>query len=283
MEKWFIDISKKYKIKNFVFSGGVAQNIKATKKISESNRISKLFVPPGPGDESLIIGSVYCLLEKLGFKKNQIQNMENPYIGPDYKDYNFKKIKKDKDLIFKKTSIDNIAQLLKEGKVVAKFSLNNSEFGPRALGNRSILASPFSTDAVHHINQKIKVRDFWMPFAPSIIDEDFKKLLKSNNKNSFSFMTSSLNSTEKGKKNIPAALHPFDKTARPQLITKKLNKEYFDLIKKFKKKTGVGALLNTSFNLHGEPIVFSPEDAIKTFKKSGLEYLYIGKYLITKR
>ncbi len=283
LEKWFIDISKKYKIKNFVFSGGVAQNIKATKKISESNRISKLFVPPGPGDESLIIGSVYCLLEKLGFKKNQIQNMENPYIGPDYKDYNFKKIKKDKDLIFKKTSIDNIAQLLKEGKVVAKFSLNNSEFGPRALGNRSILASPFSTDAVHHINQKIKVRDFWMPFAPSIIDEDFKKLLKSNNKNSFSFMTSSLNSTEKGKKNIPAALHPFDKTARPQLITKKLNKEYFDLIKKFKKKTGVGALLNTSFNLHGEPIVFSPEDAIKTFKKSGLEYLYIGKYLITKR
>ena len=111
-----------------------------------------------------------------------------------------------------------------------------------------------------------------MPFAPSIIDEDFKKLLKSNNKNSFSFMTSSLNSTEKGKKNIPAALHPFDKTARPQLITKKLNKEYFDLIKKFKKKTGVGALLNTSFNLHGEPIVFSPEDAINTFKKRGVDY-----------
>ncbi len=283
LEKWFVDISKKYKVKNFVFSGGVAQNIKATKKISESKRIAKLFVPPGPGDESLIIGSVYCLLEKLGFKKAHIQSMSNPYVGPDFKDYSFKKIKSDKDLIFKNTSLNKISQLLKDGKVVAKFSLNNSEFGPRALGNRSILASPFSTDAVHHINKKIKVRDFWMPFAPSIIDEDFKKLLKNNNKNSFSYMTSSLNSTENGKKCIPAALHPFDKTARPQLITKKLNKEYFELIKSFKKKTGVGALLNTSFNLHGEPIVFSPEDAIKTFKKSGLEYLFIGKYLVTKK
>ena len=122
-----------------------------------------------------------------------------------------------------------------------------------------------------------------MPFAPSIIDEDFKKLLKSNNKCRFSYMTTSLDSTKFGKKYIPAALHPFDKTARPQLITKKLNSEYYDLIKKFKNKTGIGALLNTSFNLHGEPIVFSPEDAIRTFKKSGLEYLYLGQYLITKR
>lgn len=283
LEKWFFDISKKYKVNNFVFSGGVAQNIKATKKISENKYVKNFFVPPGPGDESLVIGSVYCLLKKFGFNKKEIQNLKNPYVGPNYLNYDFKKIQKDKNIIFKKTSVDHVAELLKKGKVVARFSLNNSEFGPRALGNRSILASPFSADAVHHINQKIKVRDFWMPFAPSIIDEDFKKLLKSNNKCTFSYMTTSLDSTKLGKKYIPAALHPFDKTARPQLITKKLNSEYYDLIKKFKKKTGIGALLNTSFNLHGEPIVFSPEDAVRTFKKSGLEYLYLGQYLITKK
>ena len=283
LNKWFLDISKKYKVSNFVFSGGVAQNIKATKIISENNKIKKLFVPPGPGDESLIIGAAYCLLENLGFKKNEIQNMENPYVGPDYLNFDIKDLKKDPNINIKKTTIISIAKLLKSGKVLARFSFNKAEFGPRALGNRSIIASPFSSDAIHHINQKIKVRDFWMPFAPSIIDEDFKKLLKTNSKNSFSYMTTSLDSTNYGKEKIPAALHPFDKTARPQLITKKLNLDYYNLIKEFKKLSGVGALLNTSFNVHGEPIVHSPYDAIKTFKKSGLEYLYLGNYLVTKK
>jgi len=283
LEKWFLEISKKFKVSNFIFSGGVAQNIKATKIISENKEIKKLFVPPGPGDESLIIGAVYCMLDKLGFKKNKIQNMEDPYIGADYLNFDINKLKKDKNIKIKRTSVSDVAKILNSGKVIARFSFNRAEFGPRALGNRSIIASPFSTDAVHHINKKIKVRDFWMPFAPSIIDEDFNKLLKTNNKNSFSYMTTSLDSTKLGKNKIAAALHPFDKTARPQLITKKLNTDYYNLIKQFKKLSGVGALLNTSFNVHGEPIVHSPYDAIKTFKKSGLEYLYLGNYLISKK
>ena len=122
-----------------------------------------------------------------------------------------------------------------------------------------------------------------MPFAPSVIDKDLNKyfIIKKNHKPYF--MTIACETTNLGKKMIPAAIHPFDKTARPQLVLKKSNGSYYDLISEFKKISGVGILLNTSFNLHGEPIVFTPKDAIKTLKNSGLKYLYIGKYLVEKK
>ena len=112
--------------------------------------------------------------------------------------------------------------------------------------------------------------------------EDFEKYFISNKKNNFNFMTGSLDTTNFGKKLLGGGIHPFDKTARPQKVKKKINKEYYELIKEFKKISGVGALLNTSFNIHGEPIVFSPKDAFKSFMSSGLKYLYIGDYLIKK-
>ena len=96
-------------------------------------------------------------------------------------------------------------------------------------------------------------------------------------------MTTACNTTAIGRRKIPAAIHPFDKTARPQLVLKRYNHSYYDLINEFKKISGVGVILNTSFNLHGEPIVFTPKDAIKTLKKSGLKYLYIGNYLVEKK
>ena len=121
-----------------------------------------------------------------------------------------------------------------------------------------------------------------MPFAPSILSEDANKFLHIIKKHKSTYMTISFDTKNYGQINIPAAVHPFDKTARPQIVYKNINKEYYLLIKEFKKISKVGALLNTSFNLHGEPIVESPQDALRTFKKSGLKYLYLGNYLIKK-
>ena len=121
-----------------------------------------------------------------------------------------------------------------------------------------------------------------MPFAPCVLKEDFNKFLVSNKKNCFNFMTHSLDTTELGKKYLKSGIHPFDSTARPQIVEKNINSELFNLIKEFKKITGVGALINTSFNIHGEPIVFTPKDAMKSFFKSGLKYLFIGDLLVKK-
>ena len=121
-----------------------------------------------------------------------------------------------------------------------------------------------------------------MPFAPSVTENEFKKLFIEK-KNSFPyFMTTSHDSTSFARKTIPAALHPFDRTARPQLVKKEINKKYFLLINEFKKLSGVGCLLNTSFNIHGEPIVNSPKDALDVFLRTNLKYLLIDNILISK-
>ena len=281
--KWFNNISKKYKINDFVFSGGVAQNVKATKKILESKNINSIYVPPGPGDESLCIGAVYCYFAKMQKNKNiKVTNMQNPYIGIPFNKSIIESLKKNKKLKIAKTSNKDVAKILSKGYPVGRFSFNPNEFGPRALGNRSILADPRKQDIINTINKKIKVRDFWMPFAPSVLAEDAHKIMHIVKKHKNPYMTISFDVKKNYIEKISAAVHPFDKTCRPQFVTKKINPEYYGLIKEFKKITGVGVLLNTSFNLHGEPIVFQPKDAIKSFLKSGLSFLYMDNYLITK-
>jgi carbamoyltransferase len=280
--QWFSNIAKKFKVKDFVFSGGVAQNVKASKKILESKRIASLFIPPGPGDESLPIGAAYCHFSYLNISKNAVSNMKNPYVGISFNNTDLDFIKKNKKLKVKKTNKKEIAKILSEGNPVARFSLHAHEFGPRALGNRSILADPRNQDIINFINKKIKVRDFWMPFAPSILKEDAKKVMNVIKNHINYYMTMSFDVKNFFANKIPAATHPFDKTCRPHIVTKELNLDYYNLIKEFKKITKIGVLLNTSFNLHGEPIVFKPKDAVKSFLRSGLEYLYIGDYLVTK-
>ncbi len=279
--KWFSNISKKIKVKDFIFSGGVAQNVKATKKILELDNINSIYVPPGPGDESLPIGVCYCHFSSKNMTKN-VSNMKNPYVGVSFDNKDLKFIKKNKNLNIKKTTNIEIAKILSNGNPVARFSLSNHEFGPRALGNRSILADPRNPDIINFINKKVKVRDFWMPFAPSILAEDYKKILRVIKNHNNQYMTISFDVQSEYINKIPAAVHPFDKTCRPQIVKREYNNEYYKLIKEFKKITKLGVLLNTSYNLHGEPIVYEPKDAIKSFLKSGLDYLYIGNYLVTK-
>ncbi len=282
LNKWFLNISLKYGIKNFIFSGGVAQNIKATKKILENKNINSIFIPPGPGDESLCIGAAYCLLEKIKFKPTKNITLIPPYTGTSYseKDLNF--ILKNKNFYTRKVNAHDVAKILNKGFPIAIFSLDKSEFGPRALGNRSIIANPKNLNILHTINKYVKVRDFWMPFAPSILAEKFNKYIKFNKNVKPIFMTNSFDTTKEGRIDLQAASHPFDKTARPQIVYKNYNERFYNIIKRFEKISGISAVLNTSFNLHGEPIVESPRDALKTFKNSGLKYLYIGDYLVQK-
>jgi carbamoyltransferase len=171
-------------------------------------------------------------------------------------------------------------ELLAKGRIVARVQ-SRVEWGARALGNRSILADASDPSNVRRINDMIKMRDFWMPFAPSILSERASDYLVNPKGISAPYMILSFDTTER-RNEIQAAIHPADSTARPQVVQKEHNQTYWRLLDRFAAATGRGGLLNTSFNLHGEPLVASPEDALSTFVRSGLEYMALGEYVVSK-
>lgn len=269
-------------IKRIVISGGIAMNIKMNKAISELDEIEEMFVCGSSGDESLSIGGCYFL----NSGKSVNKPLDHLYLGFDIADeiseFNFHNY--EMEFAFKEViDLSEIAKLLTNGNIIGVIR-GRAEFGARALGNRSILADPRRKDTVQRINEAIKNRDFWMPFALSIMSEHLNEFI-ANPKNLYSpFMAISLDVRTEKMEEIQAGIHPYDKTVRPQAVTKEFNGEYHKLLSEFYKLTGVPALLNTSFNLHGEPIVDSLEDAFKTFRNSGLDHLFIqDKYLISKK
>ena len=155
------------------------------------------------------------------------------------------------------------------------------EFGARALGNRSILADPKNQDSVRIINQMVKKRDFWMPFAPVMLKERVDDYLINPKGVKSPYMMLSMGTTAK-RTEFMAAVHQADLTARAQIIEEKLNPEYYRILKEFEKITGRGVLLNTSFNLHGYPMVYGPKEALRVFENSGLDHLVLGNYLVLK-
>ena len=183
--------------------------------------------------------------------------------------YNYNKIDKIEDYL-----AENIA----EGKIFARLS-GRMEWGPRALGNRSIFADPRHTKVIKKINEIIKHRTWWMPFAPTILKERAEDYLINPTK--APYMIDAFNSTSK-RNEIIAAIHPFDETCRPQILEKDWNPSYYRLISRFQDITGVGAILNTSFNLHGYPIVCSLRNALWVLDNSKLDGVALGNYLVTK-
>jgi carbamoyltransferase len=264
--------------------GGVFMNVKANQKISQIKEVEDIFIFPSCGDESLSLGACWLNYYEIEKEKTEIKHIylggkfSNDIIKDEIDRFKFSdkiKIEHHKNIEFE------IAEKLSKNKVIARF-YGKMEWGARALGNRSILANPSSWQNVEKINSMIKMRDFWMPFAPSIIFEDHKKYLV-NDKNFFSpYMMLAYNTTDTAQNEISAAIHPRDKTARAQLVTRHINPEYYTIIQNFKKLTGISAVLNTSFNLHGFPLVYNPIDALNVFNKSGLEFLAINDYLISK-
>lgn len=276
---------KKTKVKNVVLSGGFFMNIKANKKICEIPELNSLVICPSSGDESAPFGGAYFGYQLLGGKNPQ--NISNLYLGPDYSNQQIaaaiKGAKLNNVKIAKYFNIEKqIAKLLSQGKIVGRFK-GRMEWGARALGNRSILMDPSRLDIKQELNDQIKSRDFWMPFAATILKIREKDYIVNPKNIQAPHMSIGFDTTEKAKRDLIAALHPYDFTCRPQILEEKVNPDYFKLIKYFEELTGIGAVLNTSFNYHGEPIVCSPEDALNTLKVTGLKCLALGNFLITKK
>ncbi len=273
-------------LRKIALSGGVFMNVKINQLIGELRKVNELFIVPSSGDESSPIGCIFWGIKKLD-QNARIEPIKHLYLGPAYENKEIysllikNKFDKKYKVTFYKDIEKEVASLLAKGKIVARFK-GRCEFGARALGNRSILADASNKEVVMEINEQIKNRDFWMPFAPSILYEKSDKYIK-NKKNFFApWMVLAFETKEKAKKDLIAGLHPYDFSARPQMVTKEFNRDYHRLISLFEKNTGRGGILNTSFNLHGEPMVCSPEDAIHTFEDSGLKYLAIENYLLSK-
>ncbi|MCL5090404.1 MAG: hypothetical protein M1514_00150 [Patescibacteria group bacterium] len=288
---WIKRAIKETGINKAIFAGGIFMNVKANMLISQLSGLKEVCFMPSATDESTAIGAAYFGYQKLCHEKKQLFNplpLPNLYLGCQFSESEIETAL-EKGGIKKKYQVEKItrpekkiAKLLAQGKIIARFC-GPMEFGARALGNRSILASPKDPSTIRIINEQIKGRDFWMPFAPVILEERQKDYLVNPKKLKAPFMILAFPTTEKGKKDLMAAIHPYDFTCRPQIINKDDTPSYYQIVKEFEKLTGIGALLNTSFNLHGEPIVCSPEDALYTFENSGLEYLFLEDYLISKK
>ena len=291
LNKWVESIIKKTGITRVVCGGGVFMNVKANKIICDIDKIQEFFVFPSCGDESLSLGAAwfeYAEMKKKNESIKPLQPLKNLYLGGAFNENNIedtllKKLSENKEISINKSqniSFD-LAKILSLNHVVARCS-GKMEWGARALGNRSILANPKDWSNVEKINSKIKKRDFWMPFAPSILREKVSQYIV-NPKDFFSpYMMLAFDTTELAQKEIGAAIHPRDKTARAQIVDKKMNLDYWLLINEFYKLTGTPCILNTSFNLHGYPLVYNLDDAINVFMNSGLNYLVIEEFIIKK-
>ena len=275
---WFSNAISKYNAKSVVFSGGVSMNVKANMKISQIPKIEKFFVCGAGTDETLPIGACYHWAEMNGIKPKPLDTL---YLGSNAV-YDEKDISSLAQYTVKKfNSEEQILEQILENKIVA-VCRGKMEMGQRALGNRSIIADPRTRSNVEKINNSIKKRDFWMPFAPVILEEYQDLLIQNPKKIDSPFMTIAFE-TKDGKNKFPAGVHQADGTARAQLLKKEHNPILWNLIFKFYEKTGIPALLNTSFNLHGEPIVRTIHDALRVFDKSELEVLWLDEHIIEKK
>jgi len=288
--EWVQNCVKATCIKKVALGGGVFMNVKANKRIMELPEIDGLFVFPSCGDETNSVGAAFQ-----AYAEDKQQNGETcdiSPIGPLYwgRDFSDEEIKDDVDQFsfsdrVNVTKLDNpdeeVARLLAGGEVVARFQ-GRMEFGARALGNRSIVANPTNWEVIKVINEMIKKRDFWMPFAPSLMGDLSESYFIKNRSIRAPYMILSFNAISEKVSKVIAAVHPYDYTVRPQEVYADWNPGYYSLISHFKELTGEGIILNTSFNLHGYPIVYKPQDALEVFENSGLNYLSIGSYLISK-
>lgn len=282
LSTWIGNLINHFGVKRVALAGGVFLNVKANKHLLDTLPIEDIFIFPASGDDNISIGAAIVASQNLGIK--EFKPLKDLYLGEDIKDKTEAFIKNFKKEGYKITKHDDIAEkvaeLLADNKVVARCA-GRMEFGPRALGNRTLLSNPSSLTNVQILNKMIKSRDFWMPFAGTVLDECADEYMK--NTREAPYMILAFDTREENWHKIQAATHQADKTIRPQILKRDWNPDYYDIIDKFRKKTGIGLVLNTSLNLHGEPMVNTPEEAFAVMERSALEYLVLeGGYLITK-
>ena len=297
-----ISLKKEYQIENLCLAGGVALNCVANGKIMENKIFKNVWVQPAAGDAGGSLGASLAYWYQT-LKNNRIaskNSMNGSYLGPEYSNQDIKSFLIQNDYIFQEFEEDNmlnlIAKHLSEGKIIGWFQ-GKMEFGPRSLGNRSIIADPRPSEMQKKVNLKIKYRESFRPFAPSILYErlnDFfeldcespymllvskiKKKFRINVKDDYLFGIEKLNQK---RSTLPAITH-LDYSSRIQTVHKDTNPKFHELINRFEKITKYPILLNTSFNIRGEPIVNSPKDAYKCFMGTDLDILVLENFVLYK-
>lgn len=279
---WVQDQAKELKITKLALAGGVFSNVKLNQLILALPEVETIYVHPNMGDGGLATGAAFEVYSRLnqGFEPQFNQQV---YLGTE--------IKRDKALAaIEKQGVayeepgnlaSTVAKLLADGKVIARAD-GRMEYGPRALGNRTVMAACNDPTINNWLNKKFARTEF-MPFAPVILQEHAKEYFPAWKENHITarFMTLTYHVSDIAKKNIPAAVH-IDNTARPQVLRREDNPDYYDIIKEYYAITGVPSVINTSFNMHEEPIVRTADEAIRAFQAADLDALILGPFLIRK-
>ncbi len=265
---------EKTRSRYLALAGGVFANVRLNQKLAELPGIESLFIFPQMGDGGLGVGAV------LEYLRPEPEKLEHVYFGPDFGEREMGEAMRDRGVPFRKVPAieKEIARLISEGKVVGRFD-GRMEYGPRALGNRSILYHAKDPSVNHWLNKRLNRTEF-MPFAPATLKEYAHERYRNVSRliHPAMFMTITFDCTDRMKKESPAAVH-VDGSARPQLVTAESNRGFYTIIDEYRKITGIPTIINTSYNMHEEPIVCSPDDAVRSFIEGHLDYLAMGPFL----
>ncbi len=275
------DLYSQTKLDKLCLSGGLFLNCVANSKIQENTPFKEIFIQPAAGDAGGSLGAAaYVYNSLLNNPRNYV--MEDAYLGPEYSSGQIKRVILNQGMDFKEFDDSQllrfIAKEISRDKIIGWFQAR-MEFGPRALGNRSILANPCNPHIKEILNAKVKKRESFRPYAPVILEERSEEFFELKGRSPFMLLAPKVRNEKK--EIIPGVLH-VDGTARVQTVSKNSNSKLYGLIKEFENLTGVPLIINTSFNLRGEPIVCAPEDAISCFKRSEMDYLVLGNFVISR-
>ncbi len=290
---WMSNVLEETKHDVVCLAGGVGMNVKANGIMAADPRVREFYVPPSPDDSSQAMGALYAWANGLGSRKSSQEMtvrtaaLSDAYLGPEISSRAAREalegIRDDPRFAVSSDVVSVAAEVLASGGIVAR-AVGRAEFGARALGNRSILAHPANLDSKIRINDQVKSRDFWMPFAASVLQEKAHDyLVLDASVEAYSYMTNTCHATELGKVALKAALHPHDHTCRPHIVGTGVNPEYEEIIKAFGDKTGIYAVLNTSLNFHGSPIVNTAHEALDLFLQTELSALIVGDSIIVRK
>ena len=262
-------------------AGGVALNAKANMELHYSKIFNDMFIFPAANDAGTPVGAAAYVYEHVLGGKMRRERLRSVYLGPEYEDDEIKKLVQDTGFRAEYVGEDvgPVAELVAKGSIVAWYQ-GRAELGPRALGNRSIVADPRRKDYWRLVNS-IKGREWWRPLAPSLLDEDKERYFEDPVSHEFMILMFRYRDREACER-VPVVCH-VDMTARPQTVTRDQNRTWYDLIRAFKEMTGEGIIMNTSFNLAGEPLVETPQEAIRDFALKRFDALYLQGWLIYKR
>lgn len=269
------NVHKETGMKRLCLAGGLFLNCVANDRILEDTSVKELFIQPASGDSGGALGAAVYVYHYLS-RDNRRTALKDVYLGPEFSDREIKRAFINEDIVFREYADDEllkyIAGQIAQDRIVGWFQ-GRMEFGPRALGNRSILANPCNPRMKDLLNWKVKRREDFRPYAPVVLEERCVEFFDVLQQSPFMLIAGRVKGEKKGV--IPAVTH-IDNTARVQIVDKGTNSRLRGLLKEFENLTGIPLLINTSFNLRGEPIVCRPEDAIDCFKRSGMDILVMG-------